>query len=117
MHEVSAPSDLMNLNQELFLEVVKQLEKDFALSGISIDLPNNVQPSTMWKNVLKTLNELLKNDPELLRNLLYRIDLNENKVQTIVLENKEKDFLHILAQQLILREIQKVLNRLKHRLD
>ena len=110
MQEVRAPSELMNLKQDIFQLVVKQLEKDFALSGITMDFSIDVVPDKMWENVLSTLDGLLKNDPESLRNLLYIVDLNESTVNAIVLEKKATDFLTELAQQLIVREIQKVFN-------
>ena len=117
MPEVSPPSELIKLKHDVYGQVVLQLEKDFTLSGISIGLSAIVAPEVMWQMLLSTLDDLLKNDPESLRNLLYRVDLNETMVNTMVTEKKETDFLHELAQQLVAREIQKILNRLKQRLD
>ena len=117
MQEVRAPSELMNLKQDIFQLVVKQLEKDFAMSGVIIDFSIDVVPDKMWEIVLSTLDDLLKNEPESLRNLIYIVDLNESAVNAMVLEKKVSDFLIELAQQLIAREIQKVLNRLNYRLD
>ena len=117
MREVSPPSELMKLKHDVYGQVVLQLEKDFTLSGISIDLSAARAPEVMWQMLLSTLDDLLKNDPESLRNLLYRVDLNEAMVNAMVLEKKETDFLQELALQLIAREIKKILNRLKQRLD
>jgi len=112
MQEVSTPAELMNLKPNLYLEVCRQIEKDFTLSGILIDWSVDIQPKDMWSEVLSKLNDLLKNEPEALRNLLYRVDLDEKSISDALLENKQKDFLSELAKQLIAREIQKVLNRL-----
>ena len=117
MRDVRAPSELMNLKSNLFSEVVKQLEKDFALSGVSIDWSVDIKPDKMWLDILSKLDNLLRNDPEALRNLLYRVDLDEKNVTSSLVENEKNDFVVELAKQLVVREIQKILNRQNYRLD
>ena len=114
MSEVKIPSELMSLKRDVLGQLVRQLEKDFALSGVSKDFSEATEPVKMWQVVLSALHDLLKNDPESLRNLLYRVDVNEGSVNALVTDKEASTFLIELTRQVIVRELQKIINRMNY---
>jgi hypothetical protein len=57
------------------------------------------------------INELINKDFHSLVQLLYRIDVNENKIRTFLDQNTERDSAIILADLIIERQLQKVESR------
>jgi len=57
---------------------------------------------------------LLLNEPEKVRALLYRVDLDESVLNTLV-ESTAIDKIAEFSRQILIRETQKVMSRLKNR--
>lgn len=61
------------------------------------------------------INELLEKDFQKLISILYRMDINEDKLRSLLSANQETDAGIIIAQLLIEREVQKIKTREQYR--
>jgi hypothetical protein len=92
------------------------MEKDISDKIIAIANSLDVNPaSEVKKNLIDLLNDLINKDFPALIQLLYRIDVNENKIRTSLNENKNEDTAAVLADLIIERQIQKSESRKTYR--
>lgn len=91
-------------NRALQLQVFKQLEKDFVMSGETYEVNEELQLKDWYMQLSQKLRELLIAGD--VRALLYRIDVSEKKIRQIA--NLSLDDLAILVLK---RELEKVLLR------
>ena len=74
--------------------------------------PDDKELMTATKVRLEELiNHLLNNDFEKLINILYRIDVREEKLKVLLKENADKNASSIIADLVIERQIQKIKSR------
>ena len=106
--------DLIKINDtiianEFLKETTFQLKKDFLNIGVDFDIQKPVQNYkqlfSFASNLVNTLNE---HDPKRILNLLYRIDLPEEKVQS-EMQITSLTFSEVLAELIVKRELQKVI--------
>jgi len=106
--------DLATVNAKIkanhFLsKTIAQLEKDFLAVGVNFDIEKPVkdykQLFSFTNNLVNALNE---QDPKRIINLLYRIDLPEEKVQE-EMKISILTFSELLAELIVKRELQKVI--------
>ena len=106
--------DLNNINNTIMankflIETTFQLEKDFLNIGVNFDIQRPVQDYKklfyFTSTLVSTLNE---HDPKRILNLLYRIDLSEEKVQS-EMQISSLTFSEFLAELIVKRELQKVI--------
>ncbi len=57
------------------------------------------------------IKEMMENNFEKLQNILYRIDLDQQRVHELYLQNGNGDFPYLLAKQIIDRQLAKVKTR------
>ena len=102
-------------DQDIFNELIKQLEKDIQLAGLDADILNDNLENYI-KSLKLFLGDKLRTDPEKLRALFYRIDIKEDDIVNLFFESESNDgLLNTLSKVLILRELQKISNRKKFR--
>ena len=90
-------------------ETTTQLEKDFLTVGINFDITKPVKNYTLLFSFTADLvNALNEQDPKRIINLLYRIDLSEEKAQA-EMEISTLTFSELLAELIVKRELQKVI--------
>ncbi len=96
----------------LYIEVIQQLQKDFGLSGLAIELNEFIMPEDLIKVVYQQIYHLLVNNFDGYLQLLYRIDVAEQKIGT------QGDAIELVAQKstyyILQREYQKVKLREKY---
>ncbi|MDE1206210.1 hypothetical protein [Tenacibaculum larymnensis] len=68
-------------NQELYKQLVVQLNKDFSLTGIDLTFSENNTPLELKEELQKSIKELVLHDFSSYTNLLYRIDVSEKDSQ------------------------------------
>lgn len=106
-HELSRP-DLFNLFRE-------QLKKDFADSGADAafarDLPTDYLD--LEACIATALKKIDQHHSGLLMNLCYRIDVSENAIKQMAKTGRDRDYYHVLAEQIIKRVLQKVVLKIK----
>ena len=67
------------------------------------------------KRLMDLINELIEKDFNALLQLLYRIDVDENKIRLYLKENKNMDSASLLADLIIERQQQKIKSRQQFR--
>ena len=106
--------DLATVNAKIqsnqFLnETTTQLEKDFLSVGVNFDIDKPVQDyKQLFSFASSLVNSLNEQDPKRIINLLYRIDLSEEKVQD-EMKNSTLTFSELLAELIVKRELEKVI--------
>lgn len=103
------------LGSELALaqQTVLQIKKDFETNGLDIQLNVNSQPSyeDICSEMEQVLDWLFERDRQKLMQLLYRIDIPEQKLQAALAGNSDSSVSELLAALIVRREAQKVIIR------
>lgn len=96
---------------EYLNQTVRQLEKDFAMLDLEIQINlNQEEPYAHFRRKMEEILQfLIERDDEKLANLLYRVDLNEETLQRNIAT--EENFTTHLADLIIRRELLKVILR------
>jgi len=90
-------------------ETTTQLEKDFLTVGVNFDIDKPVKDyKQLFSFTTNLVNALNEQDSKRIINLLYRIDLSEEKVQA-EMQNTQHTFSELLAELIVKRELQKVI--------
>ena len=81
--------DLLNTvsEQDLYQELILQLNKDFSLVGLDYTFLIDQTPIQLKENLIVIVENLIKTDFNSYLNLLYRIDISEKKI----IRNKTDD--------------------------
>jgi hypothetical protein len=101
-------------SRDLIIPLIKQINKDAKLSGLDLELAENLLPKQIVDQLNQIFQKLITNDFDGLLNFLYRVDLSEQVLRSIqhrVLE-KINEYLTVNVLQ---REWQKVYFRNKIR--
>lgn len=98
---------------ELVVETVRQIMKDFDTFGLEITFSGNVQMaySEIHGQLAHHLDHLMDVSYSRLVSLLYRIDLSEQDIKLGVLHLPNYNFSQAMAHLIIERELKKVLSR------
>lgn len=84
---------------------------------LSLELPANISFEELKMKLSGYINEMISTDFERLLSLLYRIDVNEQKLKSMLQEYKGEDAGKIIAALIIERQRQKLESRKKSRTD
>lgn len=100
-------------NVDLLQATVAQLEKDFSQNGLDIKLstPAEQTLAQLSKQLQEVFEWLLEHNEQRLMQLLYRIDLGEEKLQQAMRNNHENSLAALLSMMVLKREAQKVIIR------
>lgn len=100
----------MNEEKNQILEITETISRDFDKAGISslISKGNFNSLTELKKYLSKKLRELLDTDFEKLINILYRIDVNEEKLNELFGNTNKEPIPPKLADLIIERQLQKI---------
>ena len=99
---------------DLLRETVDQLEKDFLMIAVNFNIEKPVNSyKQLFEFTLHLVNALNERNPKKILNLMYRIDLPEEKVQK-EMKKTELNFTEMLSEMIVKREIYKVILRKKY---
>lgn len=105
--------ELLNTQQALAAQTVLQIKKDFETNGLEIQLSINNQPS--YQDICGAMTEVLdwlfERDRQKLMQLLYRIDIPEQKLKNALEGNSSASVTELLSALIVRREAQKVIIR------
>lgn len=87
-------------------ELIRLLNKELA-----IDFADKISYSEMLNQLSSYINQLIKNDFEKLVTYLYRIDVNEQKLKSLLRQFPDEDAGNIIASLIIERQQQKLKSR------
>ena len=91
----------------LYSSLVHQLQKDFTLIGLEIDITKFENPLELFNYLKEIVSNLLQNNFNDFLNLLYRIDIPEEKI-TQIIRNENLDIEFQISFLILKREWQKV---------
>ena len=86
-------------------------EIDILLNELKFDQENNISSSPIKEKLENIINELINTDFEKLISILYRIDISETKLKTLLNENRDKNAATLIADLIIERQLQKIKTR------
>jgi hypothetical protein len=85
--------------------------------SLQIDLPENISFEILQEQLSKHINQLIQSDFQKLVSVLYRIDVSETKLKSLLKENPDNDAGKIITELIIERQVQKLKSRQEHRRD
>ncbi len=80
-------------------------------AGLPVDIPDSLSYEELHTKLSAYINELIKNDFEKLVTYLYRIDVSEAKLKTLLQQFPQQNAGHIIASLIIERQEQKIKTR------
>lgn len=97
---------------DLLKQVVNQLNKDFQLNGFEVEFSGKGESAyqELTNQLVPVIDYMLEHQTDRFWNLLYSIDLNENKVKE-ALFGVDTNSLQLLTDLILKRELQKVVIR------
>ena len=101
-------------SKDLIIPLIRQINKDANLSGLDLDLAENLRPKQIVDQLYQIFQKLVTNNFDGLLNFLYRVDLSESVLKSIQQRMPEKITEH-LTVLVLKREWQKVYFRNKIR--
>jgi len=90
----------------------KQELLQFLNDDLLLDLPTRIDWKEMHNILADHINSMIHEDFQKLVNLLYRIDINENKLRSLL--NDQRDAGIIIADLIIERQLEKIRSRKTH---
>jgi hypothetical protein len=112
--------DIRNDNVARFLdsaavvqETAEQIMKDFAMFGITITFSGNTNQAyrELHEQLVDQIRHLLANDYQRLLSVLYQVDITQKEITRAGLELPDYNEMEVLAHQIIVRDLKKVLTR------
>ena len=112
--------DIRNDNVARFLdnaavvqETAEQIMKDFAMFGITITFSGNTDQAyrELHGQLVEQIRHLLANDYQRLLSVLYQVDITQREITRAGLELPDYNEMEVLAHQIIVRDLKKVLTR------
>jgi uncharacterized protein YwgA len=79
--------------------------------SLEISLPDNIQLEELKQKLALHINHLINHNFEKLVSLLYRIDVNENKIRQLLKQKEGENAAGLIADQIIERQLQKIESR------
>lgn len=78
---------------------------------LAIELPGKISMGELREKLRQQINEMITTDFQRLVSLLYRVDVNEEKLKSLLIENQGEDAGKIIAELVIERQMQKIKTR------
>ena len=109
MRQLKTINEIITTSEELSLykKLVLQLSKDFLRANITVCFKEGVQPQKLINQLQETISKLMHERFSEYLNLLYIVDVSEEKIKQINKDNIE-DVTKQVAYLILLREWQKV---------
>ena len=82
-------------------------------ASLEITLPDNIPLEELKQKLALHINHLINHDFEKLVSLLYRIDVNENKIRQLLKQEEGENAAGLMADLIIERQLQKIESRRK----
>ncbi len=100
-------------NEKLLQQVVEQVKKDFEWYNIEIIFSGKYSTpyQELFEQIYPHIDQMISTEYEKLLNIMYRIDLDENKITTYLKQNPMADTSEVITDLILKRELQKVVIR------
>jgi len=104
-------SELITQNQHLKKKFIAQLNKDIVMSGLDGEIEEESGAEGLVNMLESLIDPWLRESGEQFANFCYRVDIGEKMMSEIFDRDHGKDTTRVLAEQILLREIKKVILR------
>lgn len=105
----------MELGNEHIADTALAIFDNFEIDGPAEKLPQESDPWGVLRSILaEKIRYWVEKDPERLKYVLYRIDVNEQKVLEVLANSELTDAIDHIAQMIIERQLEKVETRKKY---
>jgi hypothetical protein len=88
-----------------------ELLKTYCQNELAFEFAENLSVNEMQEKIAQYINYLIQNNFNQLVNLLYRIDVNESRLQNLLKENPGEDAGKMIANLIVERQLQKIQTR------
>ena len=112
--QVSNNNISSHLNQtEIVKETAEQIMKDFGMFGVEIIFSGDTTKAynELHKQLIDQITILLERNYDLLLSVLYQVDITEREISRAERELPHYNHVEIIAHQIIVRDLKKVLLR------
>lgn len=112
--QVSNNNISSHLNQsEIVKETAEQIMKDFGMFGVEITFSGDTTQAynELHKQLIDQITILLERNYDLLLSVLYQVDITEREIASAERELPHYNHVEIVAHQIIVRDLKKVLLR------
>jgi hypothetical protein len=98
---------------DVVLETAAQIMKDFGLFGMTISFSGNTDNAynELHQQLIEQIAILLVKDYQRLLSVLYQVDISEKDIAQTELEFPNYNHIEVIAHQIIVRDLKKVLTR------
>lgn len=98
---------------EIVQQTAEQIIKDFGLFGVEITFSGETLTAynELHKQLIEQITFLNENKSELLYSILYQVDISDREIAQAELELPHYNHIEIIAHQVIVRDLKKVLLR------
>ena len=98
---------------DLLKEVVTQIQKDFEWYNIEIRFSGEKKTpyEELFEQIFPHIDKMIVEEYEKLLNIMYRIDLDEGKINRYLRQNPMADTSEVITDLILKRELQKVVIR------
>lgn len=105
-------ADYMN-SDDIVRDTIQQIMKDFGMFGITISFSGNIQDAyaELHDQLVGQITLLLGSDYGRLLSVLYQVDISDKDIARTEAEIPEYNHVEVLAHQIIVRDLKKVLTR------
>ncbi len=99
--------------EEIVRETAEQIVKDFGMFGVEITFSGNTVNAykELHRQLIDQVTLLLERNYDLLLSVLYQIDITDKEIARAEQELPEYNHIEVLAHQIIVRDLKKVLLR------
>ena len=99
--------------EEIILDTIAQIMKDFGLFGVEIHFSGNMDQAydEMHRQLVEQIDRLLIDNSELLMSILYQVDISERDLARTQFDFPRYNQVEVIARQIIFRDLKKVLFR------
>lgn len=112
--QISANNISNFLNQtEIVQETAGQIMKDFGMFGVEITFSGNTSNAynELHQQLIEQISRLVERNYDLLLSVLYQVDITEREIAKAEQELPHYNNIEIIAHQVIVRDLKKVLLR------
>lgn len=105
-------SDYLN-QAEIVLATAEQIMKDFGMFGVEITFSGDIKNAynELHTQLIEQITVLLERNYDLLLSVLYQVDITEREIARAEQELPHYNNVEIIAHQVIVRDLKKVLLR------
>jgi len=104
--------DFLN-KEDVILETIQQIMKDFGMFGLEITFSGDIEKAypEIHEQLTNNVARLFESDLSKLYAILYQVDISNKAIENAQVKMPEYSLIEVVAHQIIIRDLQKVLTR------